>query len=166
MCHTPLMIGISRVNVGAFSTHLITHLLLWLSTSIWEAVSSPTWEGRNLLQLKDEIYRIKFSAVRVLQKVWPALNLVNAWSNWVENLWEVRFWKAVLFGTEIEVKGLTNLLLRWLLACCPALTFSGQHWLFWSWLGLTRLLIGGLLWHMLGWLTKETLLVEASCWPP
>jgi len=65
----------------------------------------------------------RVATARVLLEVWPALTLVNAWSKWAEICWEVRFWKAVLFATEIEVKGLTKLLLRWLLACCPALTF-------------------------------------------
>ena len=66
------------------------------------------------------------SAVRVLQKVWLALTLVNTWSEWAEIWWEVRFWKAVLFGTEIEVKGLTKLLLRWLF--WTTLTFLELTW--------------------------------------
>lgn len=88
------------------------------------------------------------------QKVWPALTLVNAWSKQAETLWKFRFSKAVLVGTKTEVKGLTILLLRWLLAWCPCVDFSGQHWLLVELTWLTHLLVGGLLWHMLGWLTK------------
>ena len=122
------------INTGKFGEHFTTtqltsSSLIWFSMSSLEDEFSPhVWRRRrtNLYGWAEG----QISAVRVLQKVWPALTLVNAWSNWAEIWWEVRFWKAVLFGTEIEVKGLTNLLLRWLLACCPALTFSGQRWLF------------------------------------
>ena len=48
------------------------------------------------------------------------LTLVNAWSELAEILWRVRFLKAVLIGTKIEVKILTEVgatLTLLLLAC-------------------------------------------------
>ena len=62
MCHTPLMIGIYRVNVGAFSTHLNTHLLL-----LYEHLRSKKDEVYR--SKKDEIYCSQKSAIRVSEEV-------------------------------------------------------------------------------------------------
>ena len=115
------------INTGKVGEHFTTtqhtsSSLIWFSTSSLEDKFSPhVWRRRRTNLYDWEEGRI--SAARVLLEVWPALTLVNAWSESAENCWRVRFWEAIHIGTEIEVKGLTKLLLRWLLACCPALTF-------------------------------------------
>ena len=61
MCHTPLMIGIYRVNVGAFSTHLNTHLLL-----LYEHLRSK--KDKVYRSNKDEVYRSKKDEIYCSQK--------------------------------------------------------------------------------------------------
>ena len=155
MCHTPSLMDIYTGKVGEIFIIITTHI--FLSHQEVRATKKDESHPHVWKTKRTKSYgwaEVRFSAARVSLEVWPALTLVNAWSNQAENWWKVRFLKAVLPGTKIEVKGLTVLLLRWLLACCPCVDFSGQRWLLQSWLGLTHLQIGGLLWHMLGWLTK------------
>jgi len=163
------MMDINTVNVGELFTHLIHTLLIGYehlrsSSHVGKGRSSCSWK-------KDEI-----SAVRVSGRNFLQLGFLGKFDQrW---LWsthgpfelkfcgEFDFWRPYSLAQKSRSKGWPKLELCWLSCCCLALTFldcvdfSGVDF------ELTGWLIWGLLWHILGWPTKKTLLVEASCWPP
>ena len=110
-----------------FSNHLNSLLLL-----LYEHLRSKKDEFYHIK--KDEFYHSKKSAVRVFGEVWPALTLVNAWSNWDEFFRRLWSKQDLIFGTKIEVKEWPKVELRWLLVLLPYVEFSVQRWIFWGWL--------------------------------
>ena len=165
MCHTPSVIDINRVNIGDISLISSSH-----NISSSDLVQAPWRKFWFTCGKKDE-----FPAARVwtnlLQLGFPR-KFDQCW------LWSTHGPKRLKIGGDFDFgrlytlaqeprsKGWSKTELRWLSYCCPALNFMDNVDFFGVDFELTVWLFWGPLWHMLGWLTKDTFLVEASCWPP
>ena len=145
-------------------THHTSSSLLWFSTSSLEDEFSSHVGKRTSLYNQEE-------GCRSLQLGFH----VRFDPRW---LWSTHGRKELIFGIGFDLcspyilaqeprsKGWPKTELRWLYWCCSALTFLDSIDFSEVDFGLTKWLLWELLWHMLGWLTKETSLVEASYWPP
>ena len=167
------MMDIHTINIGEHFTHaLITHI----SSSDWIRASEKQFS----CGIKDEVAeagkRTKFLQLGFMDEIfcsqgfWASLTSVDFGQRMVRLSWN--FVESSIFegrthwhknrGQKVDRSwsciGFIVAALRWLFLDC--IDFYGVDF------ELTGWLIWGFLWHILGWPTKNTLLVEASCWPP
>ena len=156
MCHTPSLIYIYIYMSTLEVIFTITHSL-----------SASDWFDHHLAGLSSLTRGKKQQLGFWTVLRFPALTLVNAWSNWPETLPKLRSPQSTFFCTKTKVG-------RWLSLGCIEfllLLFCVDRWLdsvdfCWLWVDCCRSCPRGSCDTF--WLAdcEETFLVEASCWPP